>query len=130
MSARIAPQDAGSDPRRVLVTGASAGIGAASALALARPGAELWLTYAADRAGAEGTAAACAAAGARARVAQLDLRDPAAIAHLAGEVATEWGELHALVNNGGMSPPRTWPGIPVAEWDEVMEVNARGTFLL
>jgi 3-oxoacyl-[acyl-carrier protein] reductase len=115
--------------RRALVTGASSGIGAAAASALAAAGTDLWLTYARDVAGAAAAAVQCRAHGVDARVSQLDLRRPESIDALLGEVAGAWGELHALVNCGATCPYTPADDIDVDEWDAVLETNARGTFL-
>lgn len=118
------------EPRRALVTGATSGIGAATAVTLAEQGYALWLTYAHDRGRAEDTARACAAAGADAHVSQLDLRSADSITALAAEITDSWGHLQVLVNNGGSCPYRALDDIEIDEWDAVMETNARGTFLL
>lgn len=119
------------DTRRALITGASSGIGTAAALELAREGLDVWLTYAGREAEAARVAEECRAAGASdVRVSRLDLRDPASIDALVAEVTDAWGELHVLVNNGGVCPYTPYEEIDIEEWDGVLETNVRGTFLL
>jgi len=116
--------------RLALITGASSGIGAATALRLAQDGHDVWLTYAHDEAGATAAAARCADAGAAVVVSRLDLRDTASVEALVAEVTAAWGRLDVLVNNGGVCPYRALDDIELDEWDQVMETNARGTFVL
>ncbi|WP_201447100.1 SDR family NAD(P)-dependent oxidoreductase [Conexibacter woesei] len=111
------------------MTGASSGIGAAAAAALAAGGCDVWLTYARDEQGAAATADEVRRHGAEAHVSRLDLGDAGAIERLLDEVAGRWGELNVLVNNGGVCPYTPADEISVAEWDAVLETNARGTFL-
>lgn len=117
--------------RRALITGASSGIGTAAALELAGEGVDLWITYAGREAEALRIADECRAAGAsEVHVSRLDLRDPASVDALVAEIDATWGSLHVLVNNGGVCPYTPYDDIDIAEWDLVLETNARGTFLL
>lgn len=111
------------------MTGASSGIGAATAIALADAGCDLWITYARDEAGASAVAEDARRRGAEVHVARLDLRAPGQIDALFEEVADRWDHLHVLVNNGGVCPYTPADEISVDEWDGVLETNARGTFL-
>lgn len=115
--------------RSIVITGASTGIGAATARALAAQDTDLWLTYANDHAGAERTAAECARLGASTRVSRLDQGSPASVDELFDDIAGAWGSLHVLVNNGSICPHTPWDEITIDEWDRVMEANARGPFL-
>lgn len=117
--------------RYTLITGGSSGIGAATALALAREGCHVWLTYASGSDAAYDIAARCRVEGSPdVRVSRLDLRDAASVTSLIEEVRTEWGLLHVLVNNGGVCPYVHFDDIEVDDWDRIMETNVRGTFLL
>lgn len=118
-------------PRRVLVTGATSGIGEATAREFARNGLSVWLTYANHRRAAEDVAQACRDLGAvDARVSQLDLGDPTSIQTLADDVAAAWPSVHVLVNNAAICLYRDIDAIGVEDWDTTMESNVRGTFLL
>jgi len=117
--------------RRALITGASSGIGTATALELARTGAAVWITYTGRETEAARVAEECRAAGApEARVSRLDLRDRESVDTLITEITAAWGSLHVLVNNGGVCPYTPYDEIDIDEWDLVLETNARGTFLL
>ncbi len=110
-----------------LVTGASKGIGAACALALARRGHDVGLTYARDRDGAEATAAGVRAAGRRAHALRAEARDPGDAERVVGEVEAALGPLDALVANAGVT--RDGPAVRMAReaWREPIDVNLTGT---
>jgi len=117
--------------RRALITGASSGIGTAAALELAREGLAVWLTYTGREAEAARVAEECRVAGSPdVRVSRLDLREQASIDALIAEITDAWGELHVLINNGGVCPYTPYDEIDIEEWDFVLETNARGTFFL
>ena len=111
----------------VLVTGASGGIGAAIAKALALRGVTLALHYGADREGAEATRRAIAGDGHI--VLQADLADTAAVERLWREASSAL-RIDVLVNNAGIFPnhaPLTtdyeeW----VAAWDRTLAINLAG----
>lgn len=112
--------------RIVLITGASAGIGAACARAFAREGARLVL--AARRASRlEEMADELRGAGADVLALELDVGDAAAVARTLGGLAPEWREVDVLVNNAGLGRglDKLWEGDP-ADWDEMVDTNVKG----
>jgi len=118
--------------RRAVVTGGARGIGRAICLVLAREGAEVVVTDL-DLAGAEETAARVVAAGWAARAFRVDVSDEAAVERLYAGMAAAFGDdgrVDILVNNAGICPTTPVLDIRAAEWDRVLAVNLRGTFLM
>lgn len=86
----------------LLITGASAGIGAATARLAATRGYDLALNYRSDLAGAQAVAKDAEAAGATCLVCQADVADPDQIAAMFGAIDAKFGRLDGLVNNAGV----------------------------
>ena len=110
-----------------IVTGASSGMGAATARLFATEGAKVVLT---DILAAEGAGItdAIVAAGGEARFQKLDVTSEADWNALVSETLSAYGRIDVLVNNAGVSGSH--PDIlNTATWDEQMNVNARGVFL-
>jgi 3-oxoacyl-[acyl-carrier protein] reductase len=115
----------------VLVTGASSGIGAAVALACARAGADVAITYRANAAGAEDTARRIREVGRRAEVAKVDISRDAEITGLADTVREQFGRVDIWINNAG-ADILTGSAVrltPVQKLDLVLGVDLRGTVL-
>ncbi len=119
------------DGRTVLVTGASSGIGRAIALACARAGADVALTYNANAAGAEGAAREIEALGRHAAVLALDLADERSVRDLAGAARDALGRVDAWVNNAGADvltgDAASWS--LMRKLDTLLAVDLRGTML-
>jgi NAD(P)-dependent dehydrogenase (short-subunit alcohol dehydrogenase family) len=96
--------DFGLQDRVVLVTGASAGIGRATALAFAAEGARVAVGYHRDDAAAAEVVDLVAAGGGEAVAVALDLADDGAIDAGVAAAADRWGALHVVVNNAGFMP--------------------------
>ena len=110
-----------------LVTGASRGIGAEAAKAIAARGAHVIVT-ARDVAKLEGVEQAIHEAGGSATIAPLDLAEPDAIARLATAVAERWDALDILVINAALLPQLTSvPDIDPTEFNRAITVNLLAT---
>ncbi|GIT87046.1 SDR family oxidoreductase [Roseobacter sp. OBYS 0001] len=86
----------------MLITGASAGIGAACATIAAMRGFDLALNYRSDDAGAEAVAQSCRAAGSEVLMCKGDVSDPVAIDAIYASIDATYGRLDALINNAGV----------------------------
>lgn len=112
--------------KRVLITGASTGIGAAAARAFAAAGAHVAIHYNASREAAEAVAADVRKAGVSAHLLQGDVKDSTTTRRIVDEAARTLGGLDVLINNAGGLVKR----VPVAEiddaiFDEIVDLNAR-----
>jgi NAD(P)-dependent dehydrogenase (short-subunit alcohol dehydrogenase family) len=115
--------------RIAFVTGASFGIGAATALALARDGFDLALS-ARDPQRLSDTCSKLEAAGARTLRVSVDIRSLEAIEAAFDAVFGHFGGLDLLVNNAGVPLQKSTLEITPPEWDDVMNTNIDGTFFM
>lgn len=115
--------------RVALVTGGSRGIGAATALRLARDGADVALTYARDEAAAQETVRKIEACGRRAVALRADSADPEAAPAAVHRTAETFGRLDILVNNAGIGVLGPIDTLTTADVDRVLAVNVRAVFL-
>jgi 3-oxoacyl-[acyl-carrier protein] reductase len=115
--------------RIALVTGASQGIGRACALELARNGATVAVA-ARNLDKLESVAAEIAAAGGTAKAFALDVANEDSIKACAKAVIAEFGAVHILVNNAGITKDGLMLRMKRQDWDDVMTTNLTGAFLL
>lgn len=116
--------------KAALVTGASSGIGAATASVLAELGARVAIGYYNNRKGAEEVREGIAAAGGKAIAIQADMRKSAEIRPLFERAVSELGPIDILVNNAG-SLVKRHPLRDLTEdgWDEIMDLNLKSAVL-
>jgi len=120
------------DNKRILVTGGARGLGAAFAEAIAAAGARVVIGDILEDAG-KATADRLRGAGHDVVYQALDLAQPASIDDCAAAATDRLGGLDGLVNNGAIATGiggKTLEEIEVDVWDQVMSVNARGTWLM
>jgi 3-oxoacyl-[acyl-carrier protein] reductase len=119
--------DAGA-PRRVLVTGASRGIGRAIARALAGEGYELCLGYRSDDAAAAAALEEIQADGGKASRLCFDVADREACARQLGEDVTRSGAFWGVVCNAGIHADAAFPAMRGEAWDRVLRTNLDGFY--
>ena len=114
----------------VLVTGGSRGIGRSIALAFARQGATVVISYAGNEAAAQETLGLLQAAGARGETVRFDVADTAACASAVESVVKTHGRLDVLVNNAGVSVDGLVMRVKDEDWDKQLDTNLKGAFAL
>jgi len=124
--------DLGLRDRVVLVTGASSGIGRATADSFAREGARVAITYRGNDDAARATAGAVEEAGGSAMTMRLALEDPDSIAAGVDEVVARWRRIDVLVAGAVQWPTDRAEGgraeaLSLDQWDEGLRVNLEGT---
>lgn len=117
------------DKQIAIVTGASRGIGRAIALELARQGATV-IGTATSESGAGAITEAFAAAGVNGRGAVLNVNDAAAAEALIEGTVKEFGALHVLVNNAGITQDQLAMRMKDDDWDAVIDTNLKSVFRL
>jgi len=112
-----------------LVTGAQQGIGRAIAVALAREGADVGLNYLDDPDAAEAVAEDVRALGRRVLVVRGDVARSGDVESMVEAVGRSLGVPEVLVNNAGVFPRVPFLEMREREWDHVLDVNLKGSFL-
>ncbi len=116
------------DNKVAVVTGASLGIGKATAIMFGKEGAKVAVTDILDSEGQE-VVDLINDAGGEAAYWHLDVTSEAAVSKVMNEVFEKWGKLNILVNNAGIAGANApTDQITEEEWDKVMDINVKGVF--
>ena len=115
--------------RAMLITGASAGIGAAVARLAARGGWDVGVGYNSDEQGAHAVVGSVERAGGRAAALQADVGDPGAVAGMFARFEAEIGRMAAFVNNAGVVMPASrFEDISAERLETIFRINQIGAF--
>jgi 3-oxoacyl-[acyl-carrier protein] reductase len=113
-----------------LVTGGSRGIGRACAVALAKAGAKVVISYAGNEAAAQETLGLLQAAGTAGEAVKFDVADTAACQSAIDGIVKAHGRLDVLVNNAGIAVDGLIMRFKDEDWDRTLDTNLKGAFAL
>lgn len=119
----------GAERRAAIVTGSDSGIGRAAALALARDGFDIGVTWHSDEAGAHETARLISERRGTARIARLDLASPDEVQRVIEGLIGDLGRLDALINNAAVDHRAHVLEETLEDWTRVLAINLTGQFL-
>ena len=111
-----------------LITGAAGGIGEATAKRFAREGASVAVNDA-NAPGAKKVAEEIQAAGSKALAVAGDVTQKAQVEEMVRQVTAAWGRVDILINNAGINRDAMAAKMTEEQWDQVLNVNLKGTFL-
>ncbi len=114
-----------------IITGASSGIGAAAAQAIARRGGRVVINYSKSEAAAKAVAENCIAAGGAAITVQADVSDKAQCKHLAAAALDHWGQIDIVVNNAGTTKfvdHDHLDGLDAQDFEHIYALNLIGAY--
>src|SRR6202049_3609101 len=115
--------------KTAIVTGAAKGIGRGIAEAFANEGADVAIADIATAEQAQQAPQAIRQPGRHALFVRTDFRDEEQVRSMVDTVLGAFGHIDILVNNAGIFTQALVEDLPVADWDRVLNVNLRGTFL-
>ena len=116
--------------KTAIITGASRGIGAAIAERLAAEGMNTAILYAGTRAAAEAVCERCRQQGVQTRAYQCDVADFEAVKATVAAIKADFGSVHLLVNNAGVTRDGLVATMKEADFDAVVDTNLKGAFHL
>lgn len=115
--------------KRVIVTGGTRGLGKTIAFSFAREGAWVAVSYASDEKNASETEAELKKLAARSLLLKADVSSRSEVEKMVGSVLDQWEYVDILVNNAGITRDKLLMFLDEDDWDRVLEVNLKGTYL-
>lgn len=112
-----------------IITGASRGIGKATAIALAEEGAKIVVNYANNSQAAEQVVQNILDAGGEAIALQADVSQPEQVEAMIKATTDQWGRIDILVNNAGITRDTLMLRMKLEDWQKVIDLNLTGVFL-
>ncbi|MBC8208356.1 MAG: SDR family oxidoreductase [Desulfobulbaceae bacterium] len=116
--------------KKVVVSGASRGIGRAISLAFLEQGATVLGIYGGNETAAQAMRDECSAAGDHLRLTRCDVSNATHVEELFRDIENEFSTIDVLINNAGIRRDKLLALMDVEDWQEVINVNLTGTFLM
>ena len=111
-----------------LVTGASRGIGRATAIALAEAGADVAINYAHNADAADEVVKIAQSKGVKAKAYMGDIGDAAVVEKFVADVEADFGPISILVNNAAINRDRSFTKMSIQDWQDVIQTDLNGPF--
>jgi len=116
--------------KHILVTGGSRGLGRSLCLTFAAQGADVAFNYNADDEGAAETVQRAGDLGSEIQAFKNSVLDRQTIADMVASLEENWGAVDILVNNAGISQMLPMALLEEEDWDHVMDINVKGTYIV
>lgn len=114
----------------ILVTGGSRGLGKHLCVTFAREGANVAFNYTSDEKGADETRHEIASFGRKVIAVKASVTEKDAVIEMVTQIEKDWGHIDILVNNAGISQMLPIALLEEGDWDTVMDINVKGTYLV
>jgi 3-oxoacyl-[acyl-carrier protein] reductase len=118
------------EKKRALITGGSRGLGRALCAQFSLEGADVAFNYSSDESGAQETTRLIEGNGRAALSFKVSVLDSNGLNQMVKEIERTWEQIDILVNNAGVSQPLPIALMEESDWDSVMDINAKGQFLM
>jgi len=115
--------------KNAVITGGSRGIGAAIALAMAKAGACVAITYKSNYAAANDTLSLLHEHNIQSMALAMEVTDQKSVRNTFNKIDYQLGGIDILVNNAGINRPTDFDQITCEDWDEILAVNLKGPFI-